>query len=141
MCVYFISWTASLLEDPKFSVPVSDPTCGSNCTSYFLAGGIETARRVSHSLNETLLEGGLFEGGDTIQIPNAPGLLLDFTMLDSTFEFDLQSECTIYGRQANDSLQLCIRQVDTSIAVGKPLVLVSSRRPRKSYSHRPGESS
>ena len=119
MCTYFVSWTSSLLGDPKYAVAVGDSTCGSNCTSYFLPSGIETARKVSDYLNLTLLEGGLFQGGDTIEISNAPGLLLDFMALDSTFMFDLENECQVYGTQMNDSLQLCIRQVDSSIAVGE----------------------
>ena len=118
MCIYFVSWTSSLLGDPKYAVAVSDSTCGGNCTSYFLPSGIETARRVSGYLNQTLLEGGLFQGGDAIKISNAPGLL-DFMALGSTFSFDLENECHVYGTQMNDSLQLCIRQVDSSIAVGK----------------------
>jgi hypothetical protein len=119
MCMYFASWTTSLLGDPKYAVAVGDSTCGGNCTSYFLPSGIETARRVSDYLNLTLLEGGLFQEGDTIEIANAPGLLLDFKALDSTFTFDWENECQVYGAQMNDSLQLCIRQVDSSIAVGE----------------------
>lgn len=121
MCVFFISWTSSLLSHPKFSIPVSDPTCEGNCTSFFLPGGIETAWQVSSSLNSslTLLQGGLFKGGDTIEIPNAPGVLLNFAPPDPAFEFDLQGECVVYGDPANDAIQLCIRQIGSSIAVGE----------------------
>ena len=92
--------------------------CGENCTSTFLPGGIETARKLGPFLNQTLLEGGLFSDSETIQIHNAPGLLLRFDTLPLTFDFDRRRECHTFGESLNDTLQVCIKTVNESLAVG-----------------------
>jgi hypothetical protein len=94
------------------------PNCTGSCTSIFLPGGLETARRVSPILNLTLLEGGTFKDAETIRIVNAPGLLLKFDQLHADFDFDREGECTVYGQNTNNSIQICIRSTDHSLAVG-----------------------
>ncbi|KAH6855437.1 hypothetical protein B0I37DRAFT_442283 [Chaetomium sp. MPI-CAGE-AT-0009] len=116
--VFFVSWIPTLLDVPKYAVSMPMDGCGENCTSVFLPGGIETARKQAPYLNLTLLEGGAFRGSDTIQIYNAPGILLRFDALPPTFDFDRAEECHMYGQHINDTLQICIRTVNHSLAVG-----------------------
>jgi hypothetical protein len=116
--VFFVSWIPTLLDVPKYAVSMPIDGCGENCTSVFLPGGIETARKLAPYLNMTLLEGGAFRGSDTIQIHNAPGILLRFDTLPPSFDFDRENECHLYGQHLNDTLQVCIRTVNGSLAVG-----------------------
>jgi hypothetical protein len=116
--VFFVSWIPTLLDVPKFAVSMPIAGCNENCTSAFLPGGIETARKLGPYLNMTLLEGGVFRDSETIQIHNAPGILLRFDNLPDSFDFDRTRECHTYGQHLNDTLQVCIRQVDGSLAVG-----------------------
>jgi hypothetical protein len=116
--IFFVSWIPTLLDVPKYAVSMPLEGCGENCTSSFLPGGIETARKLGPYLNTTLLEGGVFRGSETIQIHNAPGILLRFDNLPPTFDFDRARECHTYGQHLNDTLQVCIRPVNGSLAVG-----------------------
>jgi len=116
--IFFVSWIPTLLDVPKYAVSTPLEGCGENCTSSFLPGGIETARKLGPYLNTTLLEGGVFRGSETIQIHNAPGILLRFDNLPPTFDFDRARECHTYGQHLNDTLQVCIRPVNGSLAVG-----------------------
>ena len=90
----------------------------SNCTSVLLPGGVESARKLSAVPNETLLAGGVFKNAATIQIHNSPGFLLKYQTLGQDFEFDREKECALYGQQLDDGLQICIREVNGSLAVG-----------------------
>src|SRR5690348_6159417 len=73
MCMYFAAWTPTLLGVGKYAISMPAPNCSGDCTSIFLPGGLETARKVGPILNLTLLEGGLFRDSETIRIDNAPG--------------------------------------------------------------------
>ncbi len=64
------------------------------------------------------MEGGVFRDSETIQIRNAPGILLRFDQLPPGFDFDRTHECQTYGQHLNDTLQVCIRPVNGSLAVG-----------------------
>ncbi|KAK4157408.1 hypothetical protein C8A00DRAFT_11739 [Chaetomidium leptoderma] len=116
--IFFISWTPTLLDVPKYAVSMPIAGCRENCTSAFLPGGIETTRKIAPYLNMTLMEGGAFRDSETIQIHNAPGILLRFDKLPPSFDFDRTSECHTYGQHLNDTLQICIRPVNGSLAVG-----------------------
>ncbi|KAK4041495.1 hypothetical protein C8A01DRAFT_14761 [Parachaetomium inaequale] len=116
--VFFVSWIPTLLDVPKYAVSMPTAGCGDNCTSVFLPGGIETTRKLAPYLNMTLLEGGAFRDSETIQIHNAPGILLRFDALPPSFDFDRALECHLYGQHLNDTLQVCIRPVNGSLAVG-----------------------
>ena len=118
ICMYFATWTPTLLGVPKYAVSMPTPNCTGSCTSIFLPGGLETARKVSPILNLTLLEGGTFKDAETIRIVNAPGLLLKFDQLHVDFDFDREGECTVYGQNTNDSIQICVRPTNHSLAVG-----------------------
>ena len=122
-CLYFASWTHVLLDVPKFAYPHTAysgiENCSENCTSIFLPGGVEAARIVSPVLNQSVLSGGLFRAvnnADTIRIEHSPGFLLTFHAIEDDFNRD--TECQIYGQGSNSSIQLCIRSVQGSVAVG-----------------------
>jgi hypothetical protein len=116
--VFFMSWIPTLLNVPKYAVSMPISGCGENCTSSFLTGGIETTRKLAPYLNMTLMEGGVFRNSETIQIHNAPGILPRFDNLPATFDSDRSQECHTYGEHLNDTLQVCIRAVNGSLAVG-----------------------
>lgn len=113
-----MSWIPTLLDVRKYAFSMPMAGCGENCTSAFLPGGIETARKLAPYLNTTLMEGGVFRDSETIQIHNSPGLLLRFDALPPSFDFDRTHECHTYGQHLNDTLQVCIRPVNGSLAVG-----------------------
>jgi len=117
--IFFMSWIPTLLDVPKYAVSMPIDGCEENCTSAFLPGSIETTRKIAPYLNQTLMEGGFFRNSDTIQIHNAPGVLLRYDTLPSSFDFDRTRECQLYGQHLNDTLQMCIREVNGSLAVGK----------------------
>ncbi|KAK4247639.1 hypothetical protein C7999DRAFT_14351 [Corynascus novoguineensis] len=116
--IFFMSWIPTLLDVPKYAVSMPIDGCEDNCTSAFLPGSIETTRKIAPYLNQTLMEGGFFRNSDTIQIHNAPGVLLRYDTLPSSFDFDRTRECQLYGQHLNDTLQICIREVNGSLAVG-----------------------
>ncbi|KAL1841738.1 hypothetical protein VTJ49DRAFT_6652 [Mycothermus thermophilus] len=118
VAVFYAAWIPTLLDIPKFAVPFPIPGCEENCTSSFLPGGIETARKIAPYLNMTLLEGGIFRDAETIKIHNAPGILLRFDNLGPDFDFDREKDCHTYGQHINDTLQVCIRPVNDSLAFG-----------------------
>lgn len=117
--MFFASWIPTLLDIPKFATPMPIAGCEENCTSAFLPGGIETARKIAPFLNMTLMEGGIFRDAETIQIQNAPGILLRFDDLPLDFDFDRKTECHTYGQHLNDTLQVCIRSMDGRLAFGE----------------------
>lgn len=121
LTLYFQTQTASLLDNGKYatSFPLGD--CNGGCRSIFLPGGIEIARLALMELNHTLFDGNQFDNAETISIFQAPGTLLTFQNLESDFPFNRILDCVYAGQMINDTLQLCVRQVDDSIAVGKSL--------------------
>ncbi|KAL2269322.1 hypothetical protein VTJ83DRAFT_1506 [Remersonia thermophila] len=118
VAVFYAAWIPTLLDVPKYAVPFPIPGCEGSCTSSFLPGGIETARKIAPYLNMTLLRGGTFRDAETIQIRNAPGILLRFDTPGADFDFDRDKDCHTYGKHLNDTLQVCIRPVDDSLAFG-----------------------
>ena len=116
--IFFVSWIPTLLDVPKYAVSMPMAGCRENCTSSFLPGGIETARKLGPYLNMTLMEGGIFRGSETIQSRNAPGTPLRFDKRPPGFDFDRTHDCHTYGQHLNDTLQVCIRPVNDSLAVG-----------------------
>jgi hypothetical protein len=141
ICMYFMSWTPTLLSVPKYAISMPSPDCTGNCSQVYLPGGLETARIVSPFLNLTLLQGEVFGNSDTIRINDAPGLLLRFDRLYADFDFDRERECTIYGQNTNDSIQICIRSVNNSLAVGMLFVSFTARNRKLTWLRRMGSMS
>ena len=121
MCTFFNGWMTNLLGNPKYALEMEIDDCQpkNNCTSMFLPGGIELARKVQAKVNTTMFKGGAFEGAESIRIYNAPGFAMRFDRLGQDFEFDRQEECTYYGIEDDDIIQICSRDIESSIAVGK----------------------
>ncbi|KXX75179.1 hypothetical protein MMYC01_209621 [Madurella mycetomatis] len=132
MCLYFAGWIPSLLGNPKYAIPVSIDGCSKNCTSVFLPGGLEIARKVRPIVNATILEGGVFNGAEAIRVNNAPGLLLRFDRQEK-FPFDPGRDCSYYGEEVNDTIQICIADRNASIAV-TVLLSVTRQNATTTYS-------
>lgn len=121
LSMYFAIWTASLLSNTRYAVDIPFDACGENCRSLILPGGIEMARQFNSSLNYTIFSGGLLHDAETVRIENAPGLILTFDTLRSDFLFNpdkVPGDCVFGGEMINNTLQLCIKQMDHSLAVG-----------------------
>ena len=119
LCIYYLQWAYVILGVSKYVVGVPPSTCnayGSDCTAVFLPGAIETARLQTGNLNSTLLNGTIFQEESTILINNAPGYQLEFFPLNY-YVFD-PSECTIYGQEQNDGLQICVSSRGSTIVAG-----------------------
>lgn len=118
VCLYFTGWIPSLLSTPKYSVSMPMDDCNGNCSSMFLPGGLEIARKVRPIVNSTILEGGIFNSVEAVRISNAPGLALKYDRLGAEFMFDPTSDCSYYGEIINETIQICAADVNKSIAVG-----------------------
>jgi hypothetical protein len=81
-------------------------------------GGVETVRQVAPSLNYSIFHGGYFDNVDAVRIEHAPGMITAFQKLDPNFIFDIDQDCAFGGQLNNDSIKICIRQVDRDIAAG-----------------------
>ena len=84
-----------------------------------LPGGVEIARHALPALNHSVFETSDFDNVDTVTIQNAPGWVLTYENLPSHFNFNRAQDCVLAGQMINDTLQMCVQQVDQSIAVGK----------------------
>ena len=119
LTTYFTTWTASLLANGKFATRSTIAGCDDDeCLAFFLPGGLETTRQAYSSLNYSIFAGGMLDAAKTIRIENAPGIVITFEDIRG-FEFDWQKECVYPLQPNNDSVQICSRQVDKSILVGK----------------------
>jgi hypothetical protein len=118
MCLFFVGWTSSFLSVPRFATKLPIDNCTTNCTSAFLPGGMELTRKNASIVKETILQGSVFQRTESIRIENAPGYLLRFDQVGADFGFDLDKDCSQYGQSVNDSIQICIQDVDGSVAAG-----------------------
>lgn len=121
LLIYFNGQTSSLLSNTKYAINIPFDGCNDNCTSLLLPGGVELARQYGPFLNDSIFEGGVFNNFDALRIDNALGRILTFQTLPEDFFFNrslYSSDCTYAGSAINNSLQLCMRQVDNSLAVG-----------------------
>jgi hypothetical protein len=119
LCLYFAGWIPSLLGMPKYAVNMPIDGCSDNCSSMFLPGGLEIARKVQPIVNATILEGGVFDNAEAVRVNDAPGFLLKYDHLGHDFQFDLGKDCSYYGDVINDTIEICISDINGSVAVGK----------------------
>jgi hypothetical protein len=125
MSMYFQIFTSVLLTQERYAVPVAVAGCGSNCSSFILPGGLETAWVYDGSfLGSTLLERELFQAQDAIRIEDAPAFLLKYETLHPDVDFDRGKECSVYGHGGRDSIQICVRSTTPSIEVGEFIIRV-----------------
>ena len=75
-------------------------------------------RQFGPFLNYSIFYGGVLDGAESVRIDNAPGMITTFQTPETELTFDPVVECIYGGKAINDSLQICMRQVDHSIAVG-----------------------
>jgi hypothetical protein len=94
--------------------------CTNNCTSIFLPGGVEQARLLGSNLNQTLLEGGIFDGADAIITHNASGYHLEFSSIDPYYPFNENIDCREYGQSRGQGIYICIASDGQSLIAGEP---------------------
>ena len=92
--------------------------CNDSCRAFLLPGGLELVRQFGPFLNYSIFYGGVLDGAESVRIDNAPGLITTFQTPETELTFDPVVECVYGGKAINDSLQICMRQVDHSVAVG-----------------------
>jgi hypothetical protein len=100
--------------------------CDNGCRAFLLPGGLELTRQFAPSLNYSIFYHGVLDGAESIRIDNAPGFITVFQTPEPKLVFDPLVECVYGGKAINDSLQICVRQVDHSIAVGASQFFSSS---------------
>ncbi|KZL75546.1 hypothetical protein CT0861_05900 [Colletotrichum tofieldiae] len=115
---FFDTWTQQLLNYPRYATRWKMEGCNGDCSVSFLPGGMEIARKVGPLLNNTILQGGLFNQTESIMIESAPGLVARFDSVPEGFEFDLEEDCNVYQTPLGDALQMCKRQMGDSVAAG-----------------------
>ncbi|TQV95396.1 hypothetical protein IF1G_06383 [Cordyceps javanica] len=121
MAGFFDTWSQHLMSYQRYSSPWPVSDCHGKCASIFLPGSIETTRKVTSKLSDTVLQGGLFNAVDSIRVASAPGVAVRFDPVPNDFKpFDMDTECRTYltNPELNDGIQLCLRQVGSSIAAG-----------------------
>ena len=121
LCTYLFGWMVSLTTTSKYATRLGTSPCGENCTAIFLPGGLEVVRQVRPTLNQSILQGGMFQGAEAVRINSAPGFHLQFEQTQSGFQFDLDKECLEFGQHINESIVICVRTVGPSLAVGTSL--------------------
>ncbi|KAJ2894658.1 hypothetical protein MKZ38_007316 [Zalerion maritima] len=119
--VYFTDWANTFLNVPQYASYVSLLDCdGFLCKSVILPGGLENFRNVAPMVNSTVLQQGLFDDTEVIQIDDATGFFVKFELMgDDDYKFEVDNDCGFYGASVNDSLRLWLKPVGSSIAVGK----------------------
>jgi hypothetical protein len=118
----FAAWSSSLLTNPKFATDFPLHDCTIQCRSVILPGGLDSTRKVEPFLNQAIYSGAMFPGSDTIRIDTATGMILKFEVpAGSDVYFDIWDECVYAGGQINNGLQICFRQDENSMVVGKTL--------------------
>jgi hypothetical protein len=116
---YFAAWLSSMIGVSKFVVPIKPVRCShKNCTSIFLPGGLEGVRRYHQNLNQTLLDSGVFENGDTIITYNAPGFHLEYSPLLEGFSFNTSIDCLLRGELNDQGIYICVSSRDEYLLAG-----------------------
>ena len=85
--------------------------------------GLELARLRTGNLNSTLLNGTTLDNPSTILINNAPGYQLEFFSTQPDYAFD-PNDCTTYGEERGQGLNLCVGSNRSTILAGFPSELV-----------------
>jgi hypothetical protein len=79
---------------------------------------MDGVRQVRSSANYSVFNGGYFDDVSAVQIEKAPGFITSFAQLPEDFMFD-EVECVYGGQFSNDSLKICVRQMDQGVAAGR----------------------
>ncbi|KAK3386865.1 hypothetical protein B0H63DRAFT_141637 [Podospora didyma] len=118
--VYFQSFTATFLENPRYAAPYALGPCDGSgaCRAALLPGGLELARQVSPNLNLTVFHGGIFNNVEAIRIERSRGVALTYETPVNGSVFNWAQDCMIAGEQMGDGVQLCVRQEGESVIAG-----------------------
>lgn len=113
--LYFTAWSYTILSSSQFVLPTEcQPESGSNCSSFFLPGGVEIARLLQPNANLSLLTQAGLPDAEIIIINDAPGYQVDFFPLEPGFTFNATSECDLYGEVNGQGLYLCLGGTDVN---------------------------
>lgn len=118
VAMFFLTWSSSLLTNPMFAIDFPMDNCKEDCRSVIMPGGLTIARQAKPFLNESVYFGDVFTDIDTITIHNATGMVLKYETTPPSV-FDIASDCIYTGEQVRNGLQVCVRQIDSSILVGR----------------------
>jgi hypothetical protein len=119
MAMFFNMMSADLLSNSNYAKEYPLAGCAGDCRSFIMPGGLQMARQAKQQLNESVLSGGMFLNAETVTFGTAPGFVLRYDKPDANLTFDLLVDCVYGGQQVNNGLQVCIKQSDESILVGK----------------------
>jgi len=120
------SYTIAFITDPRFVASVEPIMCSQeeDCLSIFLPGGMD-AVRVDDSTGMNTLFSGEFPGDySTIVVNNAPGFQIEYASIssvDSSFQFDRDTDCTMYLQSIGDGLYICMVEKGNQMFLGKDL--------------------
>jgi hypothetical protein len=118
--IYYMIYTKGILMDSTLVTGISPLTCsGSDCTSFFLPGGLDLVRLTNGGPNSTLYQGQQADGPSTVLVNNAPGYHLEFFPIAEGYVFNSTADCSIYGGTSKEALHICIAANGTQILAGK----------------------
>jgi len=116
-------YTIGFITDPRFVTSVEPVLCsGKDCLSIFLPGGMD-AVRYDDSTGMTTLFSGDFPGDyTTIVVNDAPGFQIEYASIqsvDDQFQFDGNTDCTMYLQSIGDGLYICMVEMGAQMFLGK----------------------
>ncbi|KAK4173274.1 hypothetical protein QBC36DRAFT_142916, partial [Triangularia setosa] len=129
IAMFHLTWASSLLTNSMFAWDFSLDGCdpANNCRSVVMPGGLTTARQAKKALNESVYFRDYFDHMDTVRVESATGFVVKYDTPEELREeeegqgviFDVLNpqEC-VYSELENNGLQVCVRQVGTSILAG-----------------------
>ncbi len=124
------SYTIAFITDPRFVASIEPVMCsGKDCLSIFLPGGMD-AVRVDDSTGLKTLFSGEFPGDyTTIVVNDAPGFQIEYapiSSVDQNFQFDRNSDCTMYLQSIGDGLYVCMVEKGDQMFLGNnPLTIIA----------------
>jgi hypothetical protein len=120
--IYFQIYAKGILMDVTLVKSIAPLTCsGSDCTSFFLPGGLDLVRLADGGSNTTLFSGQPANGSSFI-VKNAPGYHVEFYPVPVGYFFNKTKDCTTYGGSSNEAINICIAAAGangTQIYAGK----------------------
>lgn len=118
--IYYMIYTKGILMDSTLVTGIPPLTCsGSDCTSFFLPGGLTLVRLANGGSNSTLYEGQQADGSSTVLVNNAPGYHLEFYPVAENYVFNSTADCAMYGGTSNEAIHICVAANGTQILAGE----------------------
>jgi hypothetical protein len=116
------SYTIAFITDPRFVVSIEPVMCsGKDCLSIFLPGGMDAVRYDDSTGMKTLFSGEFPGDYTTIVVNDAPGYQIEYASIssvDSDFQFDQNTDCTMYLQSIGDGLYICMVEKEAQLFLG-----------------------